>query len=140
MFRFSSVQWLGITSLPSNTFTLWLLHTVTEAGLARLIFEEWRLLRQYTERLTELEIKKLSEAEISCAEYQEEVLAVGLRSGAVRLYQPARQVRSEGGHTPYFLPLITPDLFLQFRFFEFNEGADRSGMFSLKVRQDTSSQ
>ena len=140
MFRFSSVQWLGITSLPSNTFTLWLLHTVTEAGIARLIFEEWRLLRQYTERLTELEIKKLSEAEISSAEYQEEVLAVGLSSGAVRLYQPARQVRSEGGHSLLLLASHYSRFVLQFRFFACNEGADRSGMFSLKVRQDTSSQ
>ena len=92
MFRFSSVEWLGVSSLHSNTFTLWLVHTVLEAGLARTTFQEWLLLRQYTERLRELQIKKLSEEEISCVEYQEDLLAVGLRSGAVRLYQPTRQV------------------------------------------------
>ena len=76
----------------SNSLTLWLVHTVMEDGLARLLFEEWLLLRQYTERLAVMEIQKMSGEEVTCAEYQGELLALGLRTGAVRLYQPAGQV------------------------------------------------
>ena len=76
----------------SNSFTLWLLHTITKEGLARLVFEEWALHHHVTQRLSLLEIKKLRGAEITSAEYKHQVLAIGLSSGAVRLYQPASQV------------------------------------------------
>ena len=46
--RFSSVDWLGVSTVDTNTFSFWLVHTVMEDGLARLLFEEWLLLRQYT--------------------------------------------------------------------------------------------
>ena len=81
-----------VTGHCSNSFTLWLLHTVTKAGLARLVFEEWSLLHHLRQRLSVLEIKKLRGPEITSAEYQHQVLAIGLSSGAVRLYQPASQV------------------------------------------------
>ena len=76
----------------SNTFTLWLLHTVTMAGRARLVFEEWSLHHHVSQRLSVLEIKKMRGPEITSAEYKHQVLAIGLTSGAVRLYQPDSQV------------------------------------------------
>ena len=73
----------------SNSLTLWLLHTVIKAGLARLVFEEWFLHHHTPQRLSVLDIKKLAGPEITSAEYKHQVLAIGLSSGAVRLYQPA---------------------------------------------------
>ena len=84
-----------VTGDSSNSLTLWLLHTVIKAGLARLVFEEWSLHHHHPERLAALEIRKLRGPEISSAEYQHQVLAIGLTSGAVRIYQPAGQVRWE---------------------------------------------
>ena len=86
---------MGVGQVPgdcSNSFTLWLVHTVTKAGLARLVFEEWSLHHHVTQRLALLEIKKLRGTEITSAEYKHQVLAIGLSSGAVRLYQPTSQV------------------------------------------------
>ena len=86
---------MGVGQVPgdcSNSFTLWLVHTVTKAGLARLVFEEWSLHHHVTQRLALLDIKKMTGAEITSAEYKHQVLAIGLSSGAVRLYQPASQV------------------------------------------------
>ena len=79
----------------SNTFTFWLLHTVIEADLPRLLFEEWRLHRQYTDRVSVLALKKLSGEQVTCAEYSHQLLAIGVRSGAVRLYQADVQVRGD---------------------------------------------
>ena len=85
-----------MTESCSNTFTFWLLHTVMEADLPRLLFEEWRLHRQYTERVSVLALKRLSGEEVTCAEYRHHLLALGVRAGAVRLYQAAEQVRGQG--------------------------------------------
>ena len=82
----------------SNSVTLWLLLTVTKAGLARLVFEDWSLHHHHPERLAALQMRKLRGPEISSAEYQHQVLAIGLTSGAVRIYQPAGQVRGGGGN------------------------------------------
>ena len=83
----------------SNTFTLWLLHTVTMAGRARLVFEEWSLHHHVSQRLSVLEIKKMRGSEITSAEYKHQVLAIGLTSGAVRLYQPDSQVGLSLSHS-----------------------------------------
>ena len=82
-----------VTGDSSNSLILWLLHTVTKAGLARLVFEEWALHHHRPERLAALQMRKLRGPEISSAEYKHQVLAIGLTSGAVRIYQPAGQVR-----------------------------------------------
>ena len=82
-----------VTADCSNSLTLWLLHTVIKAGLARLVFEEWSLHHHLPERLAVLDIRKMRGQEITSAEYKHQVLAIGLSSGAVRIYQPAGQVR-----------------------------------------------
>ena len=75
-----------------NSFLLWLVHSVMQAGVTRLVFEEWSL--QYKKRLSVLHISKVTGDQITCAEYQHQLLGLGLTSGAVRLYQPASESRS----------------------------------------------
>ena len=93
--RFSDIHEMGLSQMTgdcSNSLTLWLVHTVIKAGLASLVFEEWSLHHHQPERAAVLDIRKMKGQEISSAEYKHQVLAIGLSSGAVRIYQPASQV------------------------------------------------
>ena len=105
-----------VTADCSNSFTLWLVHTITKSGLARLVFEEWFLHHHTPQRLSVLDIKKLRGSEITSAEYKHQVLAIGLSTGAVRLYQPASDIQVEIFLNIKFWSLVTSgltQLFLQ---------------------------